>query len=296
MSSTTKRILREPAVVFVVLGALIFAIHGYLAAGDPDFDSSEIVISKDFITGLEHDHMRRTGAMPSPDERAHHVRELVRQEVLLREALALGLDRADLVIRRRLIQKMEFLLRDMASSSEPKEADLREYLADHGDAFRVPAKISFRQVFVANRGDWDGARARADELASRLRQSESDGPLPGDPFALGNDPSLAPVPKLEREIGPEVTRGLSKLPIGEWSEPMRSPYGWHIARVSQRTPAHVPPLAEIRERVARAWRMEREERARADYLAELMARYTVRIEEPEAQPTSGSDPMAARLP
>ena len=291
-----RRISREPVLVFVVLGAVIFAVHVWLKGGEPERDAAEIVVSKEFVAGLMHDHMRRTGQMPSPDEQAHHVREFVRQEVLFREALALGLDRADLVIRRRLVQKMEFLLRDMASAGEPSEADLQEYLEAHVDDYRVPAKISFRQVFVANRGDWDGARARASELATTLGDAAIDGPLPGDPFPLGNDLSFAPVSRLEREIGRELVGGLGELAIGQWSQPMRSPYGWHIARVSQRMPARVPPLAEIRERVASAWRMEQESRARADSLAELMDRYQVRIEEPESPPDKSPSAVSARLP
>ncbi|MCG8419139.1 MAG: peptidyl-prolyl cis-trans isomerase [Proteobacteria bacterium] len=282
-----RGILRQPALHFALIGVAIFAIHGWLRSGSGAESSIEdwrdIVISGEFITGLRHDHRRRTGVDLSPEEQTHHIYEFVRQEVLFREAIALGLDRADLVIRRRLVQKMEFLVRDMAGDEDPTEAELREYLAEHADDFRIPANVGFRHIFVASGGNWQHARNIADKLAG-LPDLGSISPLPGDPFPLGSEFVSSPVSRLERGFGSEFVAALRALRPGQWSRPIRSQYGWHLVWVTTHSRSRLPTLAEIRDRVANDWRKTRRAEAQTRHLSDLMARYHVRIEEPADRP------------
>ncbi|MEM9489548.1 MAG: peptidylprolyl isomerase, partial [Myxococcota bacterium] len=189
---------------------------------------------------------------------------------------ALGLDRADLVIRRRMVQKMEFLLRDSVVVDEPSDDQLGRYLAEHAETFWVPTKIGFRHVFV--RGRDDSARLRVRDLSARLNRDGAGESLPGEPFARGHEFIAEPMADIERIFGRPFAAAVTAHSPGQWSPPIRSQFGWHSVWVEELAPGYLPELAEIRERVTERWWLAERARARAAALDELIGRYTVTIE------------------
>ena len=257
----------------LVLGVLVFAIHRTVA---PPRASQEIVVSASALAGMREDFRRRMGHVPSPSEEQAMVDAYVGDEILVREGLSLGLDRGDIIVRRRLIQKMEFLLESSEPVSPPTDAELEAWLAAHADRYGTPARVSFTHVFVAtSRGD-DGA-GRAAALKAQLDAGADPGTL-GDPFVRGRDFRIQSQGELAGIFGAAFAAEVVRLTEGTWSAPIRSSFGWHVVRVAEKRAAAAPTLAGVRERVERDWRADRRATLDAEARARLRAHYVVRVE------------------
>lgn len=273
-----KRLLAEPLLHFVLLAAVLFGLEAalrHVPAGDAS--GGELVVARERIASLADGFARQWGRAPSEDELAAMVQDFVREEVLMREALRLGLDRDDAIVRRRLAQKMEFLSEDLVAMAPPTEDDLRAFLAASPGRFRTPERFTFAQVRLdpAKRGD--ALVADADALLRALRAG-------GDVRAMGDDRMLDPEQRdvarhdVEATFGPEFASRLAELPVGDWQGPIPSAYGAHLVRVERRQPGEVPPLAEVHDAVAREWTAARRAELRRAQLEGLLARYRVTIE------------------
>jgi len=269
-----RRLLREPLVTFVILGLGLFWVYGQVVPQDA---SRTIRLSAADVDALRTDHQRRFGTEPTAEDDQAIVAHYVDDEILYREALALGLDRGDIIVRRRLLQKMEFLLDGLHPVPEPTDAELEAYLAAHADRYRTPARVDLVHVFVSR--DRHGADANA--VALRLRAELVGGADPaveGDPFLRGRMLREQSEQDLAGIFGPAFARAALELPTGEWSEPVTSSYGLHLVRVGKRSPAQVPALAAVRSAVRQDWSEERRDAARKAALDELRGKYQVRVE------------------
>lgn len=288
-----KRLLQEPLLHFLLLGALLFLAYGLLA--DPGRAPVAIVVTQGRIEHLAASFARTWQRPPSEAELKGLVDEWVRDEMATREAIALGLDQDDPVIRRRLRQKLEFLSADLAAQSEPSDADLESYLQAHPDAFRLAPRLSFQQIFLDPQ--LRGVNLEHDAAKLLLLLNEDSGRA--DAAALG-DPSLLDfslVAVAENEIahlfGQDFTAELQGLSLGRWFGPIASSFGLHLVRVSERTDARLPALAEARDAVRREWENAQRLEGNAKFYQAMLKRYTVIIEgfEPEKpQPEPSSAP------
>jgi peptidyl-prolyl cis-trans isomerase C len=280
--------LREPLLHFVLGGALLFSAYAWLAPRAPDASSDTIVVTDAHMDAWRKELARIHGREPTDEEIAAVAREFVDEEILYREALALGLDSADLVVRRRLAQKMRFLLEDTMPLAPATDAELATWYDEHRAEFAEPARVSVTQVFVSADAHGDEAAAVAARLRERLAAAgapAADGPGLGDAFPAGSTFEDASERELANYFGAALAARVMELPIGEWSEPIASAWGVHVLRVSTRTAAREPPLSEIRERVAQAYEDARRDAANDARMAELRARYDVRL-----PPLAGGEP------
>jgi hypothetical protein len=272
MASKSRSWLREPVVHFVALGALLFGLHAVVAGPSEAEDPAgePVVVSDAFLEGLRERHRQRSGAEARD---ADLVREYARDEVLYREAVRLGLDRGDPIVRRRLVRKMELFLRTTATVDEPTEAELAAYHQAHPGAYREPERASFELVHLSRdrRGDRLAQDARA--LLETL-----DGEAPadaGDPFLLGRRFTLQSPAQIRARLGPELAEAVGEGTDGEWAGPVLTNLGAFLVRVTERRPGRVAPLAEIRERVEADWMRESEDEAFERAVAELVERHGV---------------------
>lgn len=194
------------------------------------------------------------------------------RESLYREALDLGIDRGDAVVRRRVVERMRARLRAPALAAEPSEADLEAYLAAHRDAFRIPPRAAFVQIFF--NAQRRGARAEADARAMLARLGPADiarAEALGDPLPVA--PATAPLCERDvaRVLGAELAARVLALPPGRWSGPIASPYGLHLVWVTERIAAVDPSLATVRGQVRAAVREAGAEAALRESLAALRA-------------------------
>jgi peptidyl-prolyl cis-trans isomerase C len=276
--SLLGRWLKEPLLHFVVLGAALFALYHAVA---PQGRSKRIVLPASAIRGLRQDYLRRTGALPTAAEETALIQRFIDDEVLYREALALGLDRGDIITRRRLVQKMEFLTEGMEPIPEPSDAELQDYLDLHMDRYAVPERVALIHVFARNDGHSEAVSARAAELRAQLLAGADPSSL-GDPFLRGREFRLSTERQLAGIFGDACAVRIMSLPEGSWSEPIRSSYGLHLVRVTAHQPAQRPALAEVRTALRRDWEEQQRADAKRTELARLREHYDIRIEGAEA--------------
>jgi len=263
----------------VVLGALIFAVEHWLAPPHRDAGSPEpIVVREEFVRGLEAEELRRSGRPLARTDLEGAIARYVRDEALYREAVRLGLDADDPIVRRRLVQKIEFLLEGAAVLPVPDDATLATFLEENADRYRVPPRVSFTHVFFSRDRRGEASAADAQRVLEALR---SETPPPeraserGDPFLLQYDFQRRTRTDVERAFGPAFAAALEALPEGRWEGPVPSTYGVHLVRVETRTPGRLPALAEIRQRVLRDWESETRAREVATAIDDIVARYPV---------------------
>lgn len=268
------RLLREPLVHFLVLGALILGVAEWRA--ESRGDAGVITLGPEQLAGLRADFERRTGRPPTPTDERTLIDRFVEDETLYREALALGLDRGDVIVRRRLLQKMEFLFDARADLEAPTPDDLRALRDAHPERYREPARMDLEHVFV------DGVRHADDERAVALAAAAAlaagaDPARQGDPFLRGRRMRAKSHAELARIFGAAFADAVDALPVGSWSPPIASSYGLHLVRVLARTPARLPDVAEIESTLRTDWVDAHRRDVRRKALAELRGRYQVRI-------------------
>lgn len=272
------RLAREPLLHFLLLGAALFALHRAIA-GPGGAPAGEIVVSRGRMEALAQTFAQTWQRPPTPQELDGLVADYVRDEVLYREAVALGLDRDDTVVRRRMRQKLEFLAED-AAPAEPTDAELAAHLAAHADAFRRDAQLTFTQIFLdpGKRGAALPADAAALLETLRARPEAVNLETAGDSLLLEPRYVDATEADVARQFGAEFAAAIAAQPVGVWVGPVRSGYGWHLVRIDARTPSRTPELADVREAVARDWEAQRRAAALGAEYERMKSGYRIRVE------------------
>jgi hypothetical protein len=274
-----KRLFKEPLVHFLVLGALIFAGYGLMnRSGTPA--PGRIVISQGQLASMIVGFTRTWQRSPTREEWEGLIRDRVREEVYYREALAVGLDKDDLIIRRRLQQKMEFVTDDVAARAQPTDDDLNAYLQAHPDKFRVEQRFTFRQVYLNPAKHGESFARDTARLLAQLNHagSKNDVSALGDPLMLDNTFDALPAGEVAKLFGEKFATSLGGLSLGQWQGPVESGYGVHLVYVNEHQEARAPVLADVREAVSRGLDNARRLEAKEEFYRELLKRYTVVIE------------------
>ena len=268
MRSRGAAMLREPLVHFAVLGAVIFALFGNATSAD----ERRIVIDAARVERIAGQYAQNFRRVPSAAELDALISDDVKEEVYYREALRLGLDRDDEVVRRRMRVKMEAFGDTAEDIVAPDDATLQRWLAAHPLRFAGEASFAFDQRYLGS--DAAGARAALAQLRAGREFAGAAIPLPAQFESIGADEAA-------NLFGDDFAAALDRVPPGEWSGPVASGLGQHLVRVRQRQPAAPPQLAAIRQRVENDWRAATaRERTEREYRA-LLKRYNVVIEKPE---------------
>lgn len=275
-----KKLIREPFIHFVLLGAAIFLANHFLSAR-ADNQPGKIVISQGDITSIAIGFSRTWQRPPTREELDGLIRDRVREEVYYREAVAMGLDRDDPVIRRRLYQKLQFVTDDIAAPAEPSDAELSEYLKTHADVFRVDRQFSFSQVYLDPTKHNERLAQDINGLLTQLRRPESsdaDLSILGDNLLLEHRFEAAPTSEIAKQFGDRFAAKLAELPVKQWSGPVESGYGLHLVFIQDRTEGRLPKLAEIRDAVRRDWANARRLESNEKFFQNLLKRYEVMVE------------------
>lgn len=262
--------LREPLVHFLIGGALVFAFFTWRGeAVDPE--SRSITVTVDTAGQLAARFEQTMQRAPTPAEMDGIIRDYIREEVYYREAIRLGLDADDSVIRRRLRSKMEYLARAEAEAAKPDDTTLQAWLDRNAARYSADARTSFDQVFL---GDGDGA------AALRALKSGGDWQNLGKPISLPRSLDAADKAEIARTFGEEFAATLAKQKQGDWSGPVRSGFGQHLVRIRKVEVPQQPKLADIRQRVENDWRAGTAASREAKAYQALLDGYTITIEKP----------------
>ena len=276
------KVIREPLFHFLVLGAAIFAVHGLITRHTTN-KPGEIVVTQAAIENLVTGFTRTWQRPPTEDEFQGLVRDHIREEAAYREALALGLDRDDMIVRRRLRQKLEFVSDDLATRKEPSDAELQSFLQTHRGTFQTESLLSFRQIYFNPQTHGENLHRDVARALDDLRASRS--PVHnlslGDSFLLQQDFENVSLSDLKKTFGEYFASAISVLPVGSWRGPIDSGYGSHLVYVARHTESHLPALAEVRDQVRREYLDAKRREATDKFYKSLLSRYSVRIEAPE---------------
>jgi peptidyl-prolyl cis-trans isomerase C len=269
-----SNVLREPLVHFVVIGILLY---GAGEVGSRLLDAHRIVVTPQHVAHLANGYALQFGGLPDANTLEALVQRDIRDEVLFREGIAQGLDRNDEIVRRRVVQKMQFLTQDLNVPPEPTMTQLQAYLHTHPERYTEPQRVSFTHIFFSPaREGWAKAQLRAASVLQGLGQEVARAPQLGDPFPDLYDYTNYDPGQLSRLFGPApITTALFSEPTGRWAGPVKSAYGWHLIRIENRSAQARPTFSAVRERIRTDYLHDAQERTNNTALKRLVRRYTV---------------------
>jgi peptidyl-prolyl cis-trans isomerase C len=264
------KLLREPFVHFILVSLALFAAYRFLNPNAERVEQSRrIELTVDDVRALQLAWMAQWKRPPTPEELGGLVDAKVHEEVLYREALALGLDQGDTIVKRRLAQKMEFLADDVSALRDPKADEIRGWFEKNADRFRLPGRIYFRHVYFSP--DRRGAKAR-EAAASALQKVSAAG---SDPFMFQDHYADRTPEQVAGIFGAQFAQALFQLKPGAWQGPLESGLGWHIVFVESIAPGRVPAFEEIEPQVKAEWMAGQRAEARSRAFDAMRARYEV---------------------
>ncbi|MEZ5710511.1 MAG: peptidylprolyl isomerase [Blastomonas sp.] len=263
--------LREPFVHFVLLGVLVFLVMGW--RGGDDGGDAQIRVTLEDQGRLVANFASLWNRPPDADEVQALIDEHVREEIWYREALRMGMDRNDSVIRRHLRGRMEFLAGTSAEADKPDDATLGSFMTAHAGRYGDGPLLSFDQIYLGQ----DGEALDAAVIRTRLGDG-ADWRTLGKRLSLPASLRDADAVQIDRQFGGGFARDLAALPGDGWGGPVRSGFGQHLVRITARKPGAPPDLAKIRDRVEQDWRSAHMREAVANAYAEARERYQVTIE------------------
>jgi hypothetical protein len=267
---------REPLLHFLLIGFALFLYYDLVGSGDSEAPAvKRIIVSSGHVEQLMANFERTWSRPPTEQELDAMVDSHVREEVFYREAMAMGLDQNDPMVRRRMRMKLEFMLEDLSGQDASDEV-LSDFLQRNSDSFRDEAQLTLRQVYL-NPDQRPDLENDAGQLLSRLRDGSAPEAL-GDHTLAPRTYQLAPQSEIARDFGDEFARQVAALPVGDWSGPVYSPFGAHLVRIEARIDARLPELAEIRDEVLREYLVEKREQQKDLAYAKLREGYEVTVE------------------
>jgi hypothetical protein len=282
-----KKLLREPLAHFVLLGALIFGVNAWRDRSRPAEDEGlpEIEVNAGTIAWLGEGFAKQWHRAPDARELRGLVDDHVREEILYREALAMGLDRNDTIVRRRMAQKVQFLGEDIAATATPDEAALRAFFEKNADKYAQAGNVSFRHIYFSK--DRRGATLDADARAALTALAQGgDETTFGDPFIGELEFAAADESRIAGSLGGKFAEQVIALPAGAWQGPVDSTYGTHLVLVTGREPARPVAFERARDAVARDFAEDRRLTSNQDFLERLKARYRVEVDEAALEATA----------
>jgi hypothetical protein len=292
-----KRWLREPLLHFLLLGVALFVVDGYVHRSRGGVESSkEIALTLDDLRQLDIYFESQWRRLPTPEEFNGLVENKVQEEVLYREALVMGLDKDDTIVKRRMAQKMQFLAEDAAAAHEPSTGELKSWYAKNSEKFALPSRASFRHLYFSL--DRRGQRAREDATVGLARiagqpENSNQASSVADPFMFQDYYGDRTPEQLAKEFGPTFARGLFELKPGSWQGPIESGYGWHLVWIESITPPRLPDFEEVEPDVKTAWLGDQKAQAWRKAYEVMRAKYKVLLPAP---PDQQSTPPPAPLP
>ena len=289
--SEVNRWFKEPLIHFLVVGVIIFAVF-FTLNKEEDVADKRILVTTADIERLQDNWSKKWNRPPTKDELRGLVESYIREEVYYREALSLGLDMDDTIIRRRMMQKMEFISNDLAELNTPDEAALNEYFLAHQDKYQLPARISFTHIYLSL--DKRGAKVTEDAKSILSGLSALRAPERGDTFMLQYD-FVEEIPfEVERLFGKGFAEQLFRSEVNTWQGPIESGYGLHLVRISKKVDSRMPELASVVDKVRTDLMFEQRQKMNKEIYERFKERYEIVVEDLPKQSGIAKSTKSAR--
>mgnify|MGYP001555650397 CR=1 FL=1 len=268
------RVLKEPLFHFALAGSALFIAGRFYQEQTSVY---RIVETPAHTAQIANEYALQFGSQPDAPTLKALVQRDLHDEILFRQGLAMGLDKDDEIVRRRVVQKMQFLLQDLHPPAEPTDAELTAFYNAHKDRYVQPAHVTFSHIyFTSGSGGPDAAKKRAETILAKLPAGTTRAPDLGDPFPDLYDFSNYDVEQVSRLFGhTPFADALFKAPVGKWSGPFRSAYGWHLIYIDARKSDEQPPLSKVRDAVRTDYLQDAQDKANHAAFADLARQYTI---------------------
>ena len=274
---------REPLLHFLLLGAALFALSRFVKpAAQPTAASRQIVLTVDDLRQLQIGFAAQWQRPPNEREMLGLMENRIREEVLYREALAMGLDKDDTIVKRRMAQKMEFLAEDVSTAHEPTTEELKAWFAKNTALFTQPARVTFRHVYFSPDRRGQNAWSDAKAALARLARKPADSAALGDPFMFQDYLADRTFDQIAKDFGPPFAKALFVQKPGAWTGPIESGYGWHLVFMDSLTPERVSSFEEVEPDVKTAWLASRKAEAWDKAYKTMRAKYELLLPAPPA--------------
>ena len=277
---------KEPLLHFLFIGAIIFVVFSIVNKEEAAVNGNKIVVSSAEIERLSGNWSKKWNRSPTEKELQGLIGSYIKEEVYYREALALGLDQNDTVLRRRLMQKMEFLSNDLADLSNPDETALNDYFLENQDKYELPARISFTHIYFSLDKHGNQIFDNAGKVLADIQASSP--PIPraperGDSFMLQYDFTLEAPFEVARLFGQGFAEQLFQLDAGDWQGPIESGYGLHLVRINEKVDARMPELASVIDKVRTDYMFEQRQKTNKAIYERFKERYEIVVEDVQKQ-------------
>jgi hypothetical protein len=272
-----KKYYKEPLLHFLIIGALIFVLFSIVSKEEDIVSGNEIVVSTAEIERLSDNWSRKWNRPPTGSELQGLIDSYIKEEIYYREALALGLDQNDTILRRRMMQKMEFLSNDLAELNTPDETALNQFYIDNQEKYKLPARISFTHIYFNQ--DKRGARAFEDAKSVLSELNALRTPELGDSFMMEYDFVKETSYEVERLFGKGFAEKLFALETNTWQGPIESAYGLHLVRISEKIDSRTPELASVIDKVRTDLMFEQRQKMNNEIYERFKERYEIVVED-----------------
>ncbi len=287
-----KKWHKEPLLHFLIIGAVIFVLFSIVNKEESALSENKIVVTAAEIERLSANWSKKWNRPPTGTELKGLVESYIKEEVYYREALALGLDQNDTILRRRLMQKMEFLSNDLAELNQPDEAALNKYFLDNQEKYELPAQVSFTHIYFSL--DKRGAKASEDAKSVLAGLNMMRAPEKGDSFMMQYDFVQETPFEVERLFGKGFSNQLFQLDINTWQGPIESGYGLHLVRISEMIDARMPELAFVIDKVRTDLMFERRQKMNKEIYEKFKERYEIVVEDMPKQSSMAKTAVSDR--
>jgi hypothetical protein len=279
LASLAVALMKEPLLHFLLAGVALFGAYAWMnrVAENPNASKAQqIHIGAGDVQWIAENWTTQWQRPPTRDELRGLIADYLNEQLLAREARALGFEDNDVIIRRRLAQKLTFLIEDTLRRAEPSETELQQFYEANARRFRSDARISFAHIYFNPQRRAD-ARSDATDALKMLLQVRGTPPIAelGDRLLMESELRDETEQSISGVFGPSFARAAFALKTSAWSGPIESGYGLHLVRVSGLQEGQLPALSEVRARVVEEWKREQEKSAKELYLAELRKKYNI---------------------
>ncbi len=272
-----KKWHKEPLLHFLIIGAMIFVLFSIVNKDEIPVSDNKIVVTASDIERLSGNWSKKWNRPPTETEMKGLVDSYIKEEVYYREALALGFDQNDTILRHRLMQKMEFLSNDLAELNQPDETALNKYFLDNQETYELPARSSFTHIYFSM--DKRGAKVIEDAESVLSGLDALRAPEKGDTFMMQYDFAQETPFEVERLFGKGFTEELFTLKTNTWLGPIESGYGFHLVRISEKIDSSIPELASVIDKVRTDLMFEQRKRMNKEIYERFKEQYEIIIED-----------------
>ena len=286
MSNKLTRLFTEPLIQFLIVGAGIYAAYAMFGTPEENFRDTLVHVDSNRINAFISEWESRWNRPPTQQEIDGLIQSYIREDVLYRQAVAMGLNEDDPVTRRRMAQKLEFLTSDLAMMVQPAEGELEAYFEENQALYREPDRITFSHVFFNPDSRGDSTLEDAAKVLAQLRAADVPDAASmqvGDQLMLPNDFQAVTEAGIERVMGSGFAGSVMKLEAGQWYGPVLSGYGVHLVYVFDYQASTPAVFEDVQAAVLENWQMERRDKFNAEFLENLKSRYEIVIDEIPAE-------------